>query len=84
MLQWTHLGIIVAFQDAIIIIIDRFAVLLAYAVSVQTHLLVEPVFELVHPVCRSPRARQVTNVDWCRTMHCAAFSWRAPGGYMSF
>jgi len=35
------LGIIVAFQDAIIIIIERFAVLLAYAVSVQTHFLAE-------------------------------------------
>ena len=43
------MGIIVAFQDAMIIIIDRFAVLFAYAVT-QTHFLAEPVFELVHPV----------------------------------
>ena len=35
MFHWTHLGIIVAFQDVKIIIIDRFAVLLVYAVSVQ-------------------------------------------------
>ena len=32
-----NLGIIFAFQDAMIIIIDQFAVLLAYAVSVRTH-----------------------------------------------
>ena len=40
------MGIIVAFQDAIIIIIDRFAVLLAYTVSVQTHFLAESVFQI--------------------------------------
>ena len=35
MLQWTLLGIIVAFQDEIVIITDGFDVLLADAVSVQ-------------------------------------------------
>ena len=50
------MGIIVGFQDAIIIITDGFAVLLAYAVSVHAHFLAEPVFELVHPVCGAPHA----------------------------